>query len=65
METNTDTQSKVLPTKVTTLPAVDTPPENGEWVEHDDLKPTDEEIAKGNELGKKINTDDDEDNGIE
>ena len=45
------------------LPQVDTPPQTGVFVEHDDLELTAEEIALGNRLGELINPDDDDDNG--
>lgn len=45
------------------LPAVDTPPRSGVFVEHDELVLTEEEIAEGNALGEEIDVDDDDDNG--
>lgn len=45
------------------LPAVDTPPQSGAFVEHDELVLTDEEIAEGNRLGGSIDILDDADNG--
>lgn len=45
------------------LPAVDTPPQSGVFVEHDDLELTASEIAAGNALGQAIDLDDDDDNG--
>lgn len=45
------------------LPAVDTPPQSGVFVEHDELVLTDEEIAEGNVLGESIDVYDDEDSG--
>jgi hypothetical protein len=47
-----------------TLPALDTPPPDNVWTEHDDLSLTPREIATGNGLGSIIATSNDEDNGM-
>lgn len=46
-----------------TLPAVDTPPATGVWVEHDMLELTDDEIVAGNHQGEAVDINDDDDNG--
>ena len=48
---------------MTELPAVDTPPKSGTWAEEHPA-PTLEEIAAGNHLGRRIDVDDDTDNGL-
>jgi hypothetical protein len=45
------------------LPELDTEPSSGVYIEHDDLTPTEEEIAEGNRMGETIDWDDDDDNG--
>lgn len=47
-----------------TLPAIDTPPTNGVYVEHDDLVLTPQEAHRGNYLGFRIKTNNDDDNGL-
>jgi len=47
----------------TLLPEVDTPPKSGTWAE-EHPRPTLEEIAEGNQLGRVIDVDDDDDNGM-
>lgn len=49
----------------THLPALDTPPSAGVWVEHTDLALTDDDVAEGNTLGESIDVDDDHDNGLD
>ena len=46
------------------LPAVDTPPRSGVFVDSDDLGLTPEEREEGNRLGRLIDVDDDFDNGM-
>ncbi len=51
------------------LPMIDEPPRSGEWVDAEDaelggLMPTDEEAEAGRLLGRSIDPDDDEDNGL-
>lgn len=48
----------------TELPA-DESPKSGEWVDPEEFVPTEEEEAEGKRLGETIDTDDDEDNGLE
>ena len=48
----------------TLLPEVDTPPKSGTWAE-EHPRPTLEEIAAGNHLGRAIDVDDDDDNGLD
>ena len=45
------------------LPAVDDPPADGVWRDHDDITPTAAEIAEGNRLGATIDPHNDHDNG--
>jgi len=46
------------------LPALDSPPKSGVWVEgHPGEDLTDEEVEAGERLGAAIDIDDDEDNG--
>jgi len=45
------------------LPAVDSEPKSGTWVDPEEFEPTPEEIAEGNRLGEVIDVNDDDDNG--
>lgn len=45
------------------LPALDSPPKSGIFIDHDDAELTDDEIALGNALGEAIDVDDDNDDG--
>ncbi len=45
------------------LPVVDTPPKSGKWAE-EHPRPTLEEVAAGNWLGRVIGVDDDTDAGL-
>jgi hypothetical protein len=44
----------------------DDPPRSGEWVDPEDFyaDPTDDELAEGDRLGRTIDVDDDDDNGL-
>lgn len=48
--------------RIMDLPA-DEPPKSGEFVEHDDLVLTPEEMQEGRHLGETIDTENDEDGG--
>lgn len=46
------------------LPAVDTPPASGVFVDHDEVELDIDEVLDGNALGDMIEIEDDEDNGL-
>lgn len=46
------------------LPAIDTPPKSGRYVEHDEFHLSDDEAHEGNTLGLLIDTEHDDDNGL-
>jgi len=47
------------------LPEVDSPPSSGRYVDHDAVPLSDNEAAEGNTQGENIDTDDDNDNGLD
>jgi hypothetical protein len=47
------------------LPAVDTEPKSGVYIDHDTLELTEAEIVEGNRQGDVVDIEDDDDNGLD